>query len=264
MKYFFVLVAAFCLCVAPFPAYATGFVPQWEVGDSWVVQASYRDLLAEDSNEKWNEPVNWEFKVRAIRNIANVECYVIHIYPQDSEMNVQAILWLGVQDLRPIRVIDVFPSASGIQSSRRDFHPDYPEPLSSIDSIIPYDLPMFPLVRRQTQSADSPDGFDAYRRGGTAKQRHNQVARAGGISFRRIVSQSTSAPSKQFSDVFSQYRAGGQTYQVEISQERSSEKMTQLWQQNSPWALSIQTQNMRARLLQNTPSEDETQQQGGR
>ena len=248
-KYMFAVIAVcFMLsCATCVLASEKGFVPQWNVGERWVVEASYRDQLNEDSADVWLTPVEWIFRVRAIRDIEEESCYVVHIYPRNNEMRVQAVLWLAVSDLRPLRVIDIFPTTDGVGNSRRDFHPDYPEPLSSIDSLIPYDLPIFPL-RQVNTSLQGADGFDAYRRE-PEKTRFNSFSRVGGMSFRRSVGQSNRPPERQYSDAFAAYRGGGNQFQVELTNARDGQTMTQLWQEGSPWAISVETRDLRARLL---------------
>lgn len=226
-----------------------GYVPQWKVGDRWVLEATYRDKLSDE--EGWLPPVEWVFKVRAIRDIDSQQCYVVHVYPRNLDLKVQAVLWLSVENLQPIRVIDIFPTAEGAGNSRRDYDPNYPEPLSAPDSMIPYDLPVFPLVKTEAP-VQNADGFDAYRREPEAAQ-YEKLSQVGGLSFRRTVGQKNLKPQRQYSDVFSAYRSSGEKFQVELAEARGGETMTQLWQEGSPWAVSVETPDVKVKLMQ--PSE---------
>jgi hypothetical protein len=194
----------------------------------------------------WLTPIKWVFKVRAIKEAFRQECYVLHIYPQSSNLKVQAVLWLAVNDLRPLKVIDIFPSGSGVKSVERSVDPYNPNPLISEDSLVPYDLPVFPLIKNDVQNAD---GFDAYR-SAPETRKYAKVSKIGGLSFKRTYGQQNKAPDRQHADAFSAYKRGGQTFQVEIAKDRRGGKgITQLWQQGSPWAISSESEDRKVRLV---------------
>lgn len=240
---------------------ASGYVPQWKVGDRWVLEASYRDKL--NDIEGWTPSVEWMFRVRAIRKINDEQCYVVHVFPRKPGLKVQAVLWLSVENLQPLRVIDIYPTPEGAGYSRRDYDPKYPEPLSAPDSMIPYDMPVFPLVKADT-SVQGADGFDAYRTEPEAAK-YDRISQVGGLSFRRAVGQKNRNPQRQYSDAFSAYRGGGEKFQVEVSDARSGETMTQLWQEGSPWAISVETADVKVKLLQpSDPTPLPQSPQGGR
>ena len=241
--------AGFC-----FDDQVPGFTPQWSVGDRWILEASYRDMNAEQ--EVWLQPIQWVFRVRAIKEVDNQQCYVVHVYPRNPEIKVQAVLWLSTYDLRPVRVIDIFPGRQGATSSERDIDASNPHPLMSTGSLIPYDLPVFPLVKTSVQSAD---GFDAYRAPDAIK--FSSVSRIGGLGFRKTVGQTSKAPEKQYSDIFDSYKFGGESFQVELSEGNSENTLTQIWQEGAPWAISSESPLRRVKLIPITGQP--TGQQGG-
>lgn len=227
-----------------------GFVPTWKVGDSWILEATYRDLKLGD--DVWLPPIQWTFKVRSIKQKNGVECYVVHVFPRSRQVKNQAILWLAVSDLRPIRVIDVFPANAGMTHSERDLDPSAAQPLLANDTIVPYDLPVFPL-KRADNAVQSADGFSAYRNQPVEKK-FAKLSNVGGLSFKRVVAQKNKAPEKQYADSFAAYRSTGTTYQVEVGEERSGTKLMQLWQQGSPWAVSVESPERKVRLLPSAKS----------
>lgn len=229
--------------------FAEGFVPTWKVGEKWTLEATYRDL--KEPGEVWLPPIQWTFMVRAVKNHNGVDCYVVHVFPRKGEFKMQAVLWLAVDDLRPVRVIDIFPTNEGAKFSDREIDPQSSEPLMAIDTMVPYDLPVFPLVKADN-AVQGADGFDAYR-SQPAEKKYSKISKVGGLSFKRTIGQTNKAPEKQYADTFAAYRNGGETFQVEIAEERSNANITQLWQQGSPWAVSSSNRDRKVRLLTKPP-----------
>ena len=97
-----------------------GYIPSWKVGQRWILEATYRDLRVE--GEAWMPAMQWIFHVRAKKVFNGEECYVLHIYGRRSSQKNQAILWLSVKDLRPMKVIDVYPTSSGMKHQERDIN----------------------------------------------------------------------------------------------------------------------------------------------
>ncbi|MFZ2958427.1 MAG: hypothetical protein WA705_16190 [Candidatus Ozemobacteraceae bacterium] len=228
---------------------AGGFVPKWTVGQQWTLQASYRDL--KNVGQPWLTPIKWVFKVKAIKNLLRQDCYVLHVYPKDSSLKMQAVLYLAVRDLRTIRVIDVFPTAQGVKSRTRDVDPYHPEPLISENTMVPYDLPVFPLVRMNVQQAD---GFAGYAE--PPAKTFNKVAAYGAFKFKRTVSQTGKQPDRRYADAFASYKsmATGQAFQVELADSGPGGQLTQLWQEGSPWAISGETSAKKVWLVPTLPS----------
>lgn len=222
-----------------------GYVPAWQVGDRWVLEASYRDLKT--AGDVWLPPVQWVFKVRAKKVINDQECYVVHVFARSADTKNQAVLWLSTADLRPLKVIDIFSTGEGMKHSEREVDPSAAEPLVAEDTMVPYDLPAFPLNRANT-AVQGADGFAAYRNQPTATK-FAKVRNVGGLSFKRTVAQKNKAPDKQHADTFAAYRSTGTTYQIEIDEARSGTKITQLWQKGSPWALSSENRDRKVRLI---------------
>ena len=247
----FLLLTAIIISNSSYAGTEEGFVPSWKVGQRWVLEASYRDLR--DQGNVWMPPMQWIFNVRAKKVINGEECYVVHVYGRKTSQKNQAILWLSVNDLRPLRVIDVYPTSSGMKHQERDINNYSSEPLVAEGTPIPYDLPSFPLVKADKR-AQSADGFGAYSRNAASDaKKFSRIRRIGGISFKRSVSQKSKAPDKQYADAFAGYskatRNAGQCFQVEIDEDRSNNKLIQIWQQGAPWAISGFNRDRKVRLV---------------
>ena len=240
----YILLAVMFCCLANFAfADTSGFVPKWQVGDRWILEASYKDLKS--PGDVWLPPIKWVFKVKAIKQKYDQDAYVIHIYPKDSAIQMQAVLWLAVKDLRPLRVIDIFKTARGAKTKEVGVDPNNPQPLIAEDTLVPYDLPVFPLIKAETQMAD---GFDAYRNN-TPEKKYSTISKVGGLSFKRTFGQKNKKPERQYSDAFAAYRSQGRSFQVEIASERSAKGIVQLWQEGSKWAISSESKAKRVKLV---------------
>lgn len=220
-----------------------GFIPTWKVGDSWILEATYRDLRS--PGEVWLPPIRWMFKVRALKNYQRQKCYVIHVFPRNRHLKVQAILYLSTIDVRPLRVIDIFPTKEGVKYQERVIDPFHPQPLFAEASLVPYDLPLFPLVRPSIQQAD---GFGAYREAKRSRK-IDKITTVGGLRFKKSLHQEEKKPSRQYADVFGAYRLAGETFQVELGDEQGKETLVQIWQEGAPWALSSESPSRKVRLL---------------
>ncbi len=248
---YFLLITALFISNSIYAENIDGYIPSWKVGQRWVLEASYRDLR--EAGNAWLPPMQWIFNVRAKKNYNGEECYVIHIYGRKSSQKNQAILWLSVNDLRPLRVIDVYPTSSGMKYNDRDINPNSSEPLVAEGTPIPYDIPSFPLTKADKR-AQSADVFGAYKTPNTDAKKFSRIRKIGGISFKKSVSQKSKTPDKQFADTFASYskqtRNAGQSFQIEINEDRSNNRLIQLWQEGSPWAISSMNRDRRVRLVQ--------------
>lgn len=224
-----------------------GFLPVYKIGDSWVVEASYRDLKS--LGEPWLPPIQWVFKVKSMKDIHRQPCYVIHVYPKKRDLKLQAIIYLSAIDLRAIRVIDIFPTVSGVKSREKPIDPFHQEPLLSEDSLVPYDLPVFPLVRKTVQQRD---GLAAYQ--APEPKSYEKLQDVGGLKFKKSVSQVAKTPDRQHIDSFAGYRTGGEIFQIELFDSQSRGTITQFWQEGSPWAISSESLSRKTRLILNGAS----------
>ncbi|MBF0408791.1 MAG: hypothetical protein HQM10_15700 [Candidatus Riflebacteria bacterium] len=235
---------------APAPA-RSGFVPRWRIGDKWIIEATYRDLKS--NGTPWLPPVQWVFHVKSIKELFRTNCYVLYIYPKNPTLKMQAVVYLSVADLRPIKIIDVFSTRSGVKFKQKNYDVFNPEPLLSEDSIIPYDLPTFPLQTSSTQEADGK-GISGYMQKLGSILNFGKVSKVGPFRFKRSVKQTGKAPEQQYADAVMVYRNGGEAYQVEINDSQSSGgPLVQLWQQGKPWAISSTNWAKRVRFISQQP-----------
>ena len=221
---------------------AAGYVPKWNIGDKWYLEASYKDLKTQ--GEPWLPPVVWVFEVKSKKNIHRQDCYVVHVYSRNRNLKMQAVLYLSTIDLRPMKVIDICPTMTGVKSQEREIDPFNPEPLINDATLIPYDLPVFPLIRASVQRSD---GFGAY--GPTAGKEYKKVRKVGGLKFKKTMKQTGKVPDRQHADALSAYRTGGEAFQVELVDGKTASTLTQIWQEGSSWAVTSDSSSRKVRLL---------------
>ncbi len=239
------LALVFCFALAAqAQSSSTGYVPSYKIGDKWLVEASYRDMKS--PGEPWMTPIIWTFEVKNIKSVQRQNAYVIHVYPKNRGLKMQAILYLATTDLRPLKVIDIFPVVRGVKHQEREFDPSNPEPLLSENTLVPYDLPVFPLSKASVQRAD---GFGAYAAAPENKKEFAKVKTVGGLRFKKSVTQQKKAPDRQHADSLAAYRLPGEAFQVELFDARAGQNLVQVWQEGSPWALTSESPSRKARLL---------------
>ncbi len=211
-------------CCTTLSASDQGFIPAWQVGDSWRIQANYRDQTREDG--AWLKPIVWQFEVKAEKQIEGQDCFVVYVTPSERpNLKVQAVLYLAKNDLRMVKTIDVFP-IQGVAKARESVgNGEHLSPVLSNDSLIPYDLPMFPLDGARTDSDENAAAV-----GG------ENATTAGEFTFVEKVSQKWS-PS-----------ADGQGFQVVI-EDPSKGEIVQEWKAGRPWADSMTSENVTFKLL---------------
>lgn len=224
-----------------------GFVPKWNVGDKWVVEATYKDIRQE--GDVWLPPILWVFKVRGIKSLHRQKCYVVHVYPADKNIKQQAILYLSTFDLRVLKVIDIYPTRDGAKAQERFYDPFNPQPLIAENTLIPYDLPLFPLLKPKLVQ-DSDGIFKGYRSKNLLRT-IPKIIKIGEFSFKKVIKQNQkNIDTKHYADQFRAYSSNlGSTYQVELIDENNKDTLVQVWQEGLPWAISADSGLKRMRLI---------------
>ncbi|MBF0545112.1 MAG: hypothetical protein HQM08_11785 [Candidatus Riflebacteria bacterium] len=190
-----------------------GFMPKWKLGDSWVIEAKYINL--KDQGTTWLPPIRWRFEVKAQKAFNNEPCWVLHITPESRpDLKVQSILCLSQKDLRPIRVVDIFPLRGEAKSKTKNFEGARISPLFSDDSMIPYDFPMFPLNA-------AVEGV------GSAVVAGEKASKVDEITFVEDVTQNWAPTTDGFKVVLQDGGGKGQ--------------ITQTWKEGSPWATEMKS-----------------------
>lgn len=200
------------------------FMPVWQVGTSWAIEASR--LRQDPQGVAWTTPVRWLFEVRNEKEIDGVPCFVVHVSSTAKHSaGTQAILCLSKQDLRAVRIVDVAPVAGKPRAQERSFDGGRISPLFSGESVIPYDLPMFPLAAASDDDTRERDAAVA----GEA------VTDVDGITFVDVTAQS--------------WTKTEQGYRVALDSGDSRGKLVQEWVAGEPWARSMTGRDVKYTLV---------------
>ncbi|MBI3039516.1 hypothetical protein HYY75_10825 [bacterium] len=198
-----------------------GFKPVWKVGQHWTIKAQYRDLRL--AKEKWLPPVIWRFHVRGEKKIAGQDCFALHITPaKKKNLGVQAILYLAKSDLHLVKSIELFPSRGKPQIHAQQADQSRISPVLSGGSMIPFDLPLFPLSKMKNKESKS------------AEVAGEHATTLDGLVFVNPVKQSWT-PTE-----------GG--FQVILDDPNGKGKMVQIWKPGKPWATQTQSPTMKTSL----------------
>ncbi|MBP7635240.1 hypothetical protein KBA41_13825 [Candidatus Ozemobacteraceae bacterium] len=201
-----------------------GFMPFWQVGSSWAIEASR--LRQDPQGTFWTTPARWLFEVKNEKEIDGVACFVVHVSSAAKHSaGTQAILCLSKQDLRAVRVVDVAPVGGKPQAHERRYDGSRISPLFSGESVIPYDLPMFPLA--------AASGDDA--REHNASVAGEAATDVDGITFVDATAQN--------------WTKTEQGYRVTLDSGDSRGKLVQEWVAGEPWARSMTGRDVKYTLV---------------
>ncbi|MBF0409371.1 MAG: hypothetical protein HQM10_18670 [Candidatus Riflebacteria bacterium] len=206
-------------------AFCSGeFMPTWKVGDNWMIEAKYRNLISQEN--EWLPPVTWKFSVRSEKVINGEPCWVLHISPvKRGKLKVQAVLFLSKKDLHTVKKIDIFPVKGKAQAKAKEFNAARPSPLFSDESMIPYDLPVFPL---------------------SAAVKEND-ANSTSVGLERAVS----VDNITFVDKVAQsWKPVNGGFEISLHDPDAKGEIKQIWKENAPWAVSMNSNSVQYQLIQ--------------
>lgn len=200
-----------------------GFMPVWQTGQSWVIEAKYRNLNGE--GPEWLPPLQWRFSVRNQKVVNGQSCFVVHVTPENrTDLKVQAILCVSEKDLHPVQVVTIMPREGRAVAETKDFEPGRLTPLFSEGALIPYDLPMFPLQAREDRKAAAVAGENAHR--------------VDDLVFVEPVDQT--------------WKTTDDGAEIRLDDGTGRGELIQTWKQGMPWASEIRGRDLEARLIESS------------
>jgi hypothetical protein len=152
------MVGFLMVCVAVgtiFPA-ATSMVPQWDIGDWWVVESQYWDDpsgIVLGVKPHWTKIFSWKYVVETTDTISNEKYYVVSMKQiQDTGFKYQSAFkyWLRISDLFVGRFeIENFPTDHSPETDparlvRRDYSPKDLQSFNTFyQPMVPLSIPLF-------------------------------------------------------------------------------------------------------------------------
>lgn len=202
-----------------------GYLPKINLHDKWQIECTYR--LSNLTKKMYGKPIIWEFEVKNRKQINGIDCWIIHVKQiKPKSANAQAILCLAISDLRPVQVIDVFRDKNRkLQTKVRNYNLERISPLLSNESIIPYDMPLFPLM------AESPSG----------------ELIGGGFTGESIYNVDDDVCIEAVRQEWTKTSNG---WYVKLQTYTPHGTITQLWQEGKPWATEMHSEFVKYRLVE--------------
>ncbi|HPQ43689.1 MAG TPA: hypothetical protein PKZ42_05610 [Syntrophales bacterium] len=140
-----VLVLSLLLCVSTLfggtAGAAESFIPEWNVGDHWTVQAVYRTSPEQD---EWSQPVFWEYEIMDRIKKGDAEYLIMEIRDRDGLLNLSSRLLYRVENLS-LASVEITKLRHG-KESVRVLTREETAPAVTEQTLTPYDTPVFPLI----------------------------------------------------------------------------------------------------------------------
>ena len=116
---------------------ADNFLPAWQVGATWVVEAVY-PLPLKDG--EWSDPVLWEYRISGCRE----GCYILDINDMKGLLKLSARLFYRQDDLSLARA-EITRTRRG-KPAVRVLTRDRGVPVRTEHTLTPFDMPVLPLL----------------------------------------------------------------------------------------------------------------------
>ncbi len=172
MRILFGLFLIMQLLMLPVPlAAAAAGVPSWRPGDTLILKTVYR---LQPDTDKWSDPVYWKWEAKEKILYQDEPAIKVNIDSESFGMNGMMIFRISDHSMRHIQLIK---KKRGSNITREVSIPDQ-RPVASAElfnfSILPVDMPVFPLLKPSTRLITVKKEIDA---GLNVKQVWQQRAR---------------------------------------------------------------------------------------
>jgi hypothetical protein len=231
--------------------------PKWEVGDSWVVEATTQPVqLRAGGDDKTPAPpaapvkAQYKFTVAAREKLGAGECFRVEITVHPDPRNQPTTkLWLDAKSLALKQLQTQIPvdGAFATVTESYDSKDGPPAPVTGPLTAVPVDMPVFVGGRAGEQS------FSSEAAGGPAgaKRAANDVAFA--VDIKQTTTPVTpDAARGLLPEKFSRDLETKPLVKVELK--TAERTVTQLWQVGRPWPVYTKSGPTEARLVSFTPA----------
>jgi hypothetical protein len=219
--------------------------PQWQVGDSWIIETLTEQLQGNEPKPAEKAPrIRWQFRVAKLEKVAGQDCYRVDIEClAQSRVRPKASVWCDKETLflRQFETQVAFRGSYYTVQESYDCAKGAVAPVMASVNALPLGLPAF-----QPQGAKSLDGFTY-----TSAPLPAGVKDAGMIRFAHTVKQEVRAPSaKALKQVPQLYAKDIQAKPVtEVRLDDGKQSLTQVWQRGLPWPVYAENGRTQAWLV---------------
>jgi hypothetical protein len=219
--------------------------PEWQVGDSWVVETLTQRVQGREDEPSGKSPrVRWEFRVTKIEKVAGNDCYRIEVEClARGRIRPQTTVWCDRKNL----FLRQFQTQLAFNGRYRTVQESYAcakgetSPVVTFVNVLPIALPAF-----VPKGAKGGDTFAYTSRPLPAEAKDPEI-----IRFVHAMRQETQpAEAKLLSKALPAYAKNldaRPVVQVKLGDEQRS--VVQLWQQGEPWPVYVEDGRTQAWLV---------------
>ncbi len=209
-------------------------MPQWNLGDGWVVETVTAPVQVRGDRTQWKtqaRPIQWQFAVQKYEKVINDDCYRVEVRClEDGPSQPVTVLWIDKQS-RTLRQIETqFPVAGELRTvvENYQFSSGQPAPVLTPLTALPVELPVF--------QGDQAKGLQTYSYQVSSGPAGTKAL--GELDFAYQVEQEVNKPEPDHvkglvADSFAKDVAVQETVEVRIK--GFDRQVRQLWQKGLPW-----------------------------
>jgi hypothetical protein len=232
-------------------------IPQWELGDSWVVETKTRPLQARSDTgpDTFCKAIQWQFAVARFEKTLADDCYRMEVKClAPGAVQPSTVLWIDKKS-RAVRKIETqLPVPGGFRTVTYNyqFSSGQPSPVLGPLSALPIDLPLF--------TGGEAKGMQTF-----AYQMHTgpeEAKELGQLGFAYHVEQRVDpSPSEHVKGLLNETFAKSLTAQpvVEVRLKSGRRQVRQLWQPGLPWPAYSNNGSTECRLVKVIPADAQAQ-----
>ncbi len=231
---------------------ADRLVPQWELGDRWIVETSSRPLQARSDIAKAaaSPAIQWQFSVQRYEKSLEADCFRIEVRPMLGGQQPETVLWVDRQSLALRQIQTQIPTAGGFRTITEsyEFVGAQPAPVLGPLSALPIDFPLL--------TGGEAKAMDAYTYTSYSGPRGTKAV--GDLGFTYQVKQTIAAADDREAKslVDESFAKGlGEEPLVEVRLEGGGREVRQLWQPGRPWPVYCDNGSTICRLVKVMPAD---------
>jgi len=225
--------------------------PEWEIGDSWVVETLTERVQGREATaDPETTRLKWQFRVAKIEKVAGSDCYRVDIQClAASRVRPRGSIWCDKQTL----FLRQFQTQVAFQGRYRTIQESYAcakgatAPVVTFVNVLPLAMPAFP-----PEGAKAADSFTytsqplpaGAKDPGTVRFLHTSTQQVGPVGAKAL---------EAIPPTYAKSLGTGPLTEVTLEDRRQS--VRQLWQPGSPWPVYVENTRTKAWLVSTTRSE---------
>ncbi len=232
---------------------ADRLVPQWHLGDRWIVETTTRPLQvrSDPALVATSRAIQWQFSVQRYEKSLSDDCYRLEVRCLESKQpRPVTVLWIDRQTLALRQLQTQLPTPDGFRTITQsyEFTAGQPSPVLGPLTALPIDLPLFRAGQAKGmetftyETHSGPRGTKAVGDVGFAYHVKQQIAPADADEAKTLVGESLAKGLQQ-------------KPLVEVRIVGPQRRVRQLWQPGLPWPVYCENGSTVCRLVKVLPAD---------